>query len=241
MIDYDDMERTLREAERELTTEEEQHHAVMEKMLAEDLERRGKVFDDFNHDRCLNRLEQLRASIDEEIEQSYRNHDQADRDHNTAWQNLVSMFLAFLLHFGGYPLLFAMFGGYIEAWLPMVILGFIWFFFTIRFAKKVLDEFVDYRVRTSKGRASELIEANKILTFEKQRSYELLRINKLKEARKQLEKFETKINRQGGLTDEEFRAMEHAGRPNIPKNAYRRYTVSLFEYIKYLVTGEAVL
>lgn len=260
MIDYDDMNEVLGREEKELAEEEARRQQMIAGALSRDrsAEKNGRpgVYspdfsggdglgddpdddsprDDTGYDLYMTIYEGVKNNLEIKLESARKDYDGVDREKKNELTDLLGTVFGFLVHTGGYPLIFSIWGNSnVMTFVSFGLLGIFWAFYVVKFFKKVLTEYANYRIRCSDSRVSPVIEEHKILTYEKERDIALEKIRMLKGNLEKLENFRTRIEKKGFLTESQCEAMRSLGLLSFADSPYKFGRIRARDYFSYLL------
>ena len=236
MIDYDEMEAYLAQEEQKLAEEQamlERDKAMIE-MMDFDPEDEGE-FGEVNFVICEGSVKNVRNFLQEKLAAVRGEYDAVDvkqrKDRRELW--LTGGSIAPILIF---PTIVLILFGKIAGWGEAMVYVLIWGFIVFEIVSKFLNTLAEYRVRSSTKRAAPFIEANRILTYEKEKEYAHEKIKMINEHLEKVRVFERKLDRQHGLTESDQEELLSQKVLPMPKNRYTRTKVTFWDYLQYLRT-----
>ncbi len=237
MIDYDEMEAYLSQEEQKLAEEQamlERDKAMIE-LMDFDPEDEGD-FGEVNFVICDGCVKNVRNFLQEKLTAVRKEYDAVDakqrKDRHNIW--LTGGAIAPIIIF---PTIVLIFYGKIVGWGSALLYILIWGFFVFEIISKFLNTLSEYRVRSSIRRAAPFIEANGILTYEKEKEYAHEKIKIINEHLEKVRVFERKLDRQHGLSESDQEELLRQKVLPMPKNRYTRTKVTFWDYLQYLRTG----
>lgn len=265
MIDYDDMNEVLGKEEKELAEEEARRQQKIADALSRDRptdsgrpgvyspvfgdtsekpaensdSTEDETWDESKYDIYMTIYESAKNKLDLKLESARKDYDGVDRRKQNEWTDLLGVIIGFLIHTGGYPVVYTLFvlKNVTNAitLVSFTFLGLFWVFYTAKFFLKLLTEFANYRIRCSARRFSPVIEENKILTYQKERDIALEKIRALKTNLDKLENFRSRIEKKSFLSESQCQAMRELGLLSFPESRYKEVRITAGDYFRYLL------
>ena len=200
MIDYDDMNETLAQEERELAEEESQRQRELERARLDEEYRK-----DLSYEECLEGIRRVRWQLMRMQSWVHEDHDKAEAEEEVIGRNLLGLLIGYAFHLIPFPILFAVTVRFhVLAALAFGLLAAMWVVYTVTFSKRVLDSITTYRVMTSKKGTEEFAEENRILTYRAHRERCLQRLRQLQEQNAKLDACEKEVHLRQGLSGTAF-------------------------------------
>lgn len=247
MIDYDEMNRTLEESERELAIAEAQRKREWEFFDLEpgipDYGRGGDGGDDGDDEGCYYEIakaqtEMVITTLERRMEAARKDYDQLPKTEKSLRQDLLILIVRYLAHLGGFPLICGILYGRVGLMDYVgTIGGTLWLIATILFTVKFLDGIAYFAVMKTTARSVPFIEANRILTLEKMRDYASERIRCAKNRMDRVDVLDRKLERQRYLDRADLAELSMLGRPYEVTCPYRPSKVSFLWYVLFLIRG----
>lgn len=100
---------------------------------------------------------------------------------------------------------------------------------------KLLDELTTFLVRS--GETTRLVETLRIKTYEKEREFAMKRIYGIQDCMNELRSIEKKLEKNRGLTDDEYRQVDRLSLVPDIENPYKVETITFGEYVKFRLVG----
>ena len=202
MIDYDEMNEVLAQAERALAEEEAARERELDR-AAQELPKEK------SYEACLDGLQRVRIQITRMQTWVYEDFERTEAEESCEFRNLVGLLIGYAFHTLVYPLFFALIAKvHFMAAAAFGLIGLLWLYYTATFTIRVLDYVTTYRVMMSHKGTVPYAEDQRILTYRARKERCQRRLKTLQDQSARLDACEKQVHRQQGLTGTAFDSLQ---------------------------------
>ncbi len=237
MVDYSDMDKFLANAEeKDFPQEDTGFFDRKEIPLFHEKQTEEREFSEELYQVRKSGIERIRERLEQKLSVARTRYDGVDVEEKKKRSAILYNLVIFMVFVGaGAYLLHRFLGTNVMTMVCFGAIGVLGIAVAVHELFKVVNELTTLLVRS--GKATRLVEEAHIKTYGKEREFELKRIHNIQDRLNELRDIDKKLDKNHGLTDEEYRQAEQLSLIPEIDNPYKVESITFGEYVKFYLFG----